>query len=143
MSPALQNLLGFTGTATEWAYGAMEVQAVPSVARSFDPVRLRESVDVLDRDEVEVRAVPFNATCEVALIRADDTAVASLWRCACALSTNCKDAGGVNAAKQRVTLREGTFTPSASCRGKPCVARLERVGGAWVDRSWPAACPLQ
>lgn len=156
LSAAVQNLLGFTGTATEDAYVAIEVQAVPSLAPTFDRMVLDRHLELL-RDasgdlEVEVRPAPVNAACEVGIVRSDDATWGTLVRCACRVDATCLyDADGAgpgvaSAAPVGMTLPPGSWS-GAGCKAKPCVARfdtyLETPTGRRrpIDRTWPAACP--
>lgn len=124
-------------TLTGERYGVLEIQAVPSDTPSFDLARLNEHFDVI-RNEVELRASPVNATCEVGIARQDDATFGSDARCACAKTTACKLADNLTAAPLGVTLGPGGFTASTACQAKPCVTRFD---GAGVDKTWPAVCP--
>jgi hypothetical protein len=144
MSVAVQQRLGMAlpSGATSWLdateqYGVLEIQAVPANTATFDPRLILQNFDVI-RNEVELRPSPVDATCEVAIARADDATFGTSARCACALSSLCKAADGVTAAPIGTTLSARMFTPSAACQPKPCVARFDGVG---VDKTWPAVCP--
>ena len=152
LSPAAQRYLGFAlpaGKAT-WAevedmHAALEVQAPEASTVTFDVRRLLANVDVLE-NEVEVRATPFAAACEVGIMRDDDPLWGQLVRCGCAATPatctwNRPEMGGgttpVTPAPTGMTFSPGTFS-GAGCKAKPCVTRFDGVG---IDRSWPAACP--
>jgi hypothetical protein len=149
MSAAFQNIAGFTGTATQEAYGAMEIQYDPESAVTskitFKRLVLLNNIDILE-SEIEARESPFNAACEVGILRADDTAWGNLVKCGCAATpSTCTwdpDGAGTLFAAQTpaptgVTFAHGTFT-GAGCKAKPCLTRYDGIG---LDRSWPASCP--
>jgi hypothetical protein len=166
ISPRIQYELGLTippGTPTtdpntgatltiaqRWAlagerYAGIEVQAVPTEDVTFDVARMNEHLDVI-REEIEIRATPVNATCNVGVIRFDDTTLADAFRCACAQTpATCTwtrpNANGtttnVTPAPTGVTFGPGAFS-GAGCRRKPCVTRFDGPG---IDNSWPTECP--
>lgn len=151
-SVAVQQKLGMAlpPGATSWLdateqYGVLEVQAVPTSTSTFDLRLLTNNFDWL-KTEVELRATPVDATCEVALARADDATFGLMARCACAATPatctwNRSNIDGsttaITPAPIGVTFTPGSFT-GAGCFAKNCAVRFDGVG---IDKTWPAVCP--
>ena len=147
LSPGLQYALGLKkpAYAATWydvldEYAAVEVQGVPDTV--FRAGRLVDNMDVYE-EELDKRAAPVQASCEVYAVRSDDAA--NVFRCACSTGVNCTwtpplPGGGYGPSEAAPTHR--TLPPllwsGTGCVAKPCVSRFEGYGS---DRTWPSTCP--
>lgn len=141
LTPSLLASLGIPAAPKD-EYAGLDVQGVPAQSYTFNPQSTFALWDVLDSAAAKI-ANPIDATCEVLIVRATDSAIATWLPCACRAGNPCSwDPDGAGPLPAQTAPNGSTFDPGTwtgnGCRPKSCVTRFDGNG---IDNSWPAECP--